>query len=338
MFTIYKGLLIDRLPIADQDHVVIMHPLDRSGTHLDVPFRIWRRSRATARCSGPSPASITSARCRRRSPERQRAVNLATAVGHVELLHDARHATRCRTADPRRGRRRRRDATMVLSYQTWQRRYGGERDHHRPDAQPTVSRGAPLRIVGVAPPGFTYPVGHRRVAGRSPSDFDGAGGHRRAPRQRTRRRRTARAALNRADTTHQSVRADRHASAKFIPIAGVDSHDVRGHGRRQRARDGHRRHAGGRAACLSSRARTSAASCSSDSPRGSAKSRCGARSAPSFGDVVQLFVIENSARARGRRRRADRRRRLLIRGLTIIAPLSLDASRPAAERRRAARA
>ena len=29
MFTIYKGLLVDRLPIADQDRVLIMHPLDR---------------------------------------------------------------------------------------------------------------------------------------------------------------------------------------------------------------------------------------------------------------------------------------------------------------------
>src|ERR1700759_2483129 len=38
MFTIYKGLLVDRLPIADQEHVVIMHPLDRGGTHIDIPY------------------------------------------------------------------------------------------------------------------------------------------------------------------------------------------------------------------------------------------------------------------------------------------------------------
>src|ERR1700743_58688 len=38
MFTIYKGMLIDRLPIADQQHVVISHPVNRGATHLAIPF------------------------------------------------------------------------------------------------------------------------------------------------------------------------------------------------------------------------------------------------------------------------------------------------------------
>ena len=37
MFTVFKTVLVDRLPIAGQDRVIIMHPLDRSGRHLDVP-------------------------------------------------------------------------------------------------------------------------------------------------------------------------------------------------------------------------------------------------------------------------------------------------------------
>ena len=37
MFTVFKTVLVDRLPIAAQDRVVIMHPLDRSGRNLDVP-------------------------------------------------------------------------------------------------------------------------------------------------------------------------------------------------------------------------------------------------------------------------------------------------------------
>ena len=37
MFTVFKTVLVDRLPIAAQDRVIIMHPLDRSGRHLDVP-------------------------------------------------------------------------------------------------------------------------------------------------------------------------------------------------------------------------------------------------------------------------------------------------------------
>src|SRR5690242_19558843 len=37
MCTVFKTILVDRLPISAQDRVVIMHTLDRSGRHLDVP-------------------------------------------------------------------------------------------------------------------------------------------------------------------------------------------------------------------------------------------------------------------------------------------------------------
>ena len=39
MFTVCKAVLIDRLPIAAQDQIVVMHTLDRNGTNLDVPNR-----------------------------------------------------------------------------------------------------------------------------------------------------------------------------------------------------------------------------------------------------------------------------------------------------------
>jgi len=35
MFTVYKTVLVDRLPILEQDRLVVMHPLDRGGVHLD---------------------------------------------------------------------------------------------------------------------------------------------------------------------------------------------------------------------------------------------------------------------------------------------------------------
>src|SRR5687768_12241783 len=37
MFTVFKSVLVDRLPIRDQDRVVVMNTLDRSGQNLDVP-------------------------------------------------------------------------------------------------------------------------------------------------------------------------------------------------------------------------------------------------------------------------------------------------------------
>src|SRR5436305_9613272 len=38
MYTVYHVVLVERLPIAQQDRLVVMHPLDKRGTHLDVPF------------------------------------------------------------------------------------------------------------------------------------------------------------------------------------------------------------------------------------------------------------------------------------------------------------
>ena len=67
MFTIYKTVLIDRLPIVAQDRLVVMHPLDRRGMHLDAPYPYLTKWRATARFFVASPESITWARGQPRS-------------------------------------------------------------------------------------------------------------------------------------------------------------------------------------------------------------------------------------------------------------------------------
>lgn len=38
MFTVFKTVLVDRLPIRAQDRVAVMHTLDRSGRNLDAPY------------------------------------------------------------------------------------------------------------------------------------------------------------------------------------------------------------------------------------------------------------------------------------------------------------
>src|SRR4029077_20291291 len=48
--------------------------------------------------------------------------------------------------------------TMVLSYQTWQRRYAGNTNIIGQTLTEPYA-GETIRIVGIAPPGFTYPVG-----------------------------------------------------------------------------------------------------------------------------------------------------------------------------------
>ncbi|MGH7622486.1 MAG: hypothetical protein ACREMU_09125, partial [Gemmatimonadaceae bacterium] len=37
MFTVYRAVIVARLPVLAQDRLVAMNPLDRSGVHVDVP-------------------------------------------------------------------------------------------------------------------------------------------------------------------------------------------------------------------------------------------------------------------------------------------------------------
>jgi putative ABC transport system permease protein len=158
MFTIYKGLLVDRLPIADQDHVVIMHPLDRSRAHLDVPYSYLediRRDTAVFKSvagvyhNTATPAPYTSG---------TESVNLVTSfvtANFFATLGTRPFAGRVlRDEDGGAGAMQ----AMVLSYSVWQRRYAGSPNVIGQTVTVPFT-GEPLRIVGIAPPGFTYPAG-----------------------------------------------------------------------------------------------------------------------------------------------------------------------------------
>jgi putative ABC transport system permease protein len=219
MFTIYKGLLVDRLPIADQDRVVIMHPLDRSGTHLDIPYPYLKEIRRDSavftsvagvyhRTALPGPLTIGDA-----------SVNLAissVSQGFFATLGTRAFAGRLiREGDGDAGV----VPTMVLSYQAWMRRFGGDpRIVDRKVIEPYS--GDPIRIVGIAPPGFAYPSG-TDVWLVLPDTFklqvDIV-----ARIARTATAPTARAALN-ARIQHLNPFAnEQHVGTPVIPIADVE--------------------------------------------------------------------------------------------------------------------
>src|SRR5262245_26061984 len=56
MFAIYRAVLVQRLPVANEDRLVVMHPLDRGGAHLDTPAEyldiLRRKSRTTTAIGG----------------------------------------------------------------------------------------------------------------------------------------------------------------------------------------------------------------------------------------------------------------------------------------------
>jgi predicted permease len=158
MYTVYRTVLVDRLPVADQDGLVVMHPLDRRGTHLDAPFpylaEIARDSMLFRGVTGvyhlgaqPQPFMDGST-----------AINLA-AVGAAANYFDVlgMRPERGRLFLPEDGRHGA-APVIVLSHAAWQRYFGGDPAVvGRSLVIPYTEQRA--RVVGVAPPGFTYPAG-----------------------------------------------------------------------------------------------------------------------------------------------------------------------------------
>jgi putative ABC transport system permease protein len=318
MFTIYKGLLVDRLPIADQEHVVIMHPLDRTGTHLDVPryyLKEIARDSTTFKAAagiyhlGALPTPFLSG---------SETISLSTALvtpNFFATLGMRPVAGRLiRDADGDVGATR----TIVLSYQTWQRRYGGSTKIIGQTLTLPYG-GTPLRIVGVAPAGFTYPSGSDAWQ-VMPSDFtlqvDIVA---RIANNATVA--TARAALNALIQRMNPFGAEPIPNAKFVPMADVTvatfADTVVGNARATVI------------GVTLAVALLLVIACTNVG--GLVLVRLAARQrevavrraiGAAFSDVVQLFVIENVVLGLAGAIAGAIVAALLIRGLTIMAPLS----------------
>jgi predicted permease len=219
MFTIYKGLLVDRLPIADQDHVVIMHPLDRGGVHIDIPHSYL----ADIRRDTAMFKSVAGVYHRPALPAPY--VSGAESINLVTSVVTANFFTTLGTR-PFAGRLLRDDdggpgkmQTMVLSYHAWQRRYPGNKNVIGQTLTEPYT-GDRIRIVGIAPPGFTYPAGTEAwlitppdfnlqvdIVARIASTADPARG---------------RIALNALMQRINAFATEPRADARFIPIADTE--------------------------------------------------------------------------------------------------------------------
>jgi len=158
MFTVCKTVLIDRLPVTAQDRLVVMHPLDRRGTHLDAPYpylaEMVRDSALFRGIAGvyhlgalPSPftdgdASIALGAANA-TPNWFDVFGMRPALGRLFRPEDGAVG-----APP----------VIVLSYAAWRRRFGGNPAivGHALTMPYTQQR---AEIVGVAPAGFEFPAG-----------------------------------------------------------------------------------------------------------------------------------------------------------------------------------
>jgi predicted permease len=157
MVTVFKTVLVDRLPIREQDRVVVMHTLDRSGRNLDVPLPyLAEMARDSAHfrdvagvyhlmvpqpfMNGSAPMVLTVA---------------GTSTNYFDVL--GMRPVLGRFLRPEDGQPGAQPA-LVLSYAAWRRDFGGDPSVvGRSLVIPYTQERAP--IVGVAPAGFEYPRG-----------------------------------------------------------------------------------------------------------------------------------------------------------------------------------
>src|SRR5512146_2892993 len=158
MFTVYRAVVVDRLPVLGQDGLVVLHPLDRGGAHLDVPIGFLEQIRRNSRTlravagvyhlgaiqapllDGDKPVAFMSAYA---------TANLFDVLGSRASL-----GRLLRSSDGAAGAPK----VTVISYTAWHRQFNADslivgRTLIEPYDQSRVT------IVGVAPPGFEYPTG-----------------------------------------------------------------------------------------------------------------------------------------------------------------------------------
>ncbi len=157
MFTIFKTVLVDRLPIADQDRVVIMHTLDRSGRNLDLPGTylpvIASESALVSGVAGVYHRVVTQPLMNGNAVVVFNVASTSTSYFNVLGVHPVLGRL-LRPEDAQPGA----PTVLVLSYATWRRDFGGDPSViDRSLLIPETQKGA--RIIGVAPPGFAYPSG-----------------------------------------------------------------------------------------------------------------------------------------------------------------------------------
>jgi len=159
MFTIYRAVLVERLPVVDQDRLVVMHPLDRGGAHLDIPATyvdvVRRRSKTLAAVGGSYHLGPIA------SPLRldDKTLDLTSAYVTANLFDVIGvRPSLGRMLRPEDGDRPDQPDVIVLSYAAWRRVFGGDSSVIGRSLTAAYD-GSHRVIVGVAPPGFEYPAG-----------------------------------------------------------------------------------------------------------------------------------------------------------------------------------
>jgi putative ABC transport system permease protein len=158
MFTVFRVVLVDRLPVRDEQQLVVMHPLDRGSTHLDVPYPFLK---AMARDSavfrgvagvyhlGAQPIPLTFGDLPMSVMIAQTSPNFFSVLGTRPLLGRLFRQTDGDVGAP---------PVAVLGYRAWRERFH-EDSSVVGKSFVRIYDNQRVQIIGVAPPGFDYPSG-----------------------------------------------------------------------------------------------------------------------------------------------------------------------------------
>jgi putative ABC transport system permease protein len=157
MFTVFRSVLVQRLPVRDQDRIVVMSARRGSGeldVNRDDVDRLARESRTVSAFAevahwGAFAFALVDG-------DRSVIMNQAQATGNFFQLLGARPALGrlFRPEDDTKGAA----PVMVISYGAWQREFGGDSSIVGHQLTSPVL-GWHYTIVGVAPAGLDYPTG-----------------------------------------------------------------------------------------------------------------------------------------------------------------------------------
>ncbi len=161
MFTTFRALLVQRLPVADQDRLVVLWAVGPTGVEAGgnklILDALRREGRTVTTAVGV--AHWGSAEFPLIDGDRSIVLNQAIVESNFFDVLGARPALgRLFRSGDEAAKREGPEQPIVISYQTWQRQFGGDpRVVGRQLINPyTRSR---YTIIGVAPPGLGYPAG-----------------------------------------------------------------------------------------------------------------------------------------------------------------------------------
>ena len=180
MFTVFKTVLVDRLPIADEERVVIMHPLDQQWQEPRCPGDLSLGDRARQRAL-PRPDRRVPPRAAAAVHERERRGRSELRGDVGELLRRVRRAAGARSPVPsgRRADRRTDQSGPELRGVESQIRW-------RLVSRWPVARGPVSATAGVhrrrRAAGVRVPEQRGHMESHAAGIERGAGGHHRAPR------------------------------------------------------------------------------------------------------------------------------------------------------------